>query len=246
MATGADVATKVLDGLRRSATFAPNTNEYHAFLLQLINAAMNETQEAWDWHALRKTATITGSAGTAAYDVDSGGAADIDLGPDARLMWEKRLGGAYADATETSVYVAGAQPQFFDTTDTQEFRLDYVSPETMERLHIMDDDDQQKPTKFTYYSDADDLIVKVWPTPSSVRTWKARFIDPQADMAKTDTFASVTMQVPIRPIWMRALAWAYLDRGEDNPAFTMESADYALQSAIARERSMDDDTGYPV
>jgi hypothetical protein len=247
MATAADVATKVLDGLRRTDTFAPNTDDYHALLLQFINQAMNEVQEAWDWQVLRKTVTVTGVASQAVYGLDSAADADIDIGPEGKIMyWNPGTGGGIL---ETSVRSPGMQPQVWDTTTaTAAFPLKEVSPEQMEYLHISDTNQTaERPGLFAIYRDNDDIFMKVHPTPTGIRTWQLRMLDPQVDIAKTDTMANITMQVPVRPVWMKALAYALVERGEtEQAAFQADRSEYALQSSIALERTDIDDTGFAV
>lgn len=249
MATAAEVATKVLAGLRRSATFDPANNNYHLLILQFINQAMNEAQEAWDWQVLRKTITVTGVGSQSVYTLDTAGESDVDLGPEAKLLYEKTRGGATSGETfESTIRMMGAQPQLWDTTVHPQFRLEEVAPEAMERLHQMDDNvEHEKPSKFTIYRDNDDMFMRVHPTPSGVRTWQGRFLDPQIDILSTDTFANIVMQVPIRPIWMKALWYALIERGEDRDLeVLLDQVNYALASFIALERSDEDDTGYPV
>ncbi len=216
MATTLNLLNEVLTGLRQprlSSGTTEVTKEYHLLLLQFLNTAKDEVEEAWDWHALRNTVTITGTASTSVYTVDTGGQADVDATIQSRLLYSGFTHeGELYETTEKSSLV---KPQVYDTTTaTEAFQLIELTPEQMEFKHLTDDNTEQaKPSHFTIYRDADDLFFRVWPVPSGARTWKVRLLIPQAELDDADV--STTLSVPARPVWQRALHYANAERGEE-------------------------------
>ena len=246
MAVTRDLLNKVLIGLRKPPIDSGTTvvtSGYHKLLLQSINNAKEEAEEAWDWQVLRSTVTVTGIASTATYTLLAANDADKDVSDESRLLYTR----PYPYHNETSIYYDGSLPQVFDVTDAAELRLQEVTPEEMERLHFTDNNETvATPHKFTIYRDTDNTFFKVWPLPTGIRTWKMRFVIPQAELADTDI--TTTLSLPARPVWMRALLYQNAERGEElgAPNSTLgESADEALANAISRERTDADDTGYP-
>lgn len=250
--TALGLLNKVLRGLRRDVQQSTSTTDsYQLLCLQFLNSAKEELEDSWDWHALRQTVTVTISSGTSEYALTESGPADTDVGERSRLLYEKpSMGdGGVELVVETSSYGPGALPQVFDVTDSAEFRLTEVSPERMERLHLTDDNETNKPTHFALYRDADNLIMKVWPTPSGSRTIKMRFVIPQAEIPST-SMTSYQLKIDARSVWTRALHTASQERGEDvgRPLSALErEAMDALFLALDRERlPYVDNTGQPV
>ena len=250
MATALVLLNNVLRGLRRDVvTETSTTNSYHLLLLQFLNLAKERIEEQWDWHAMRQTVTVTVSQGTVEYALTAAGPADVDVGDRARLLYERPALG-YGDASLVStMWVEGSLPQVYDVTDATEYRLNEISPEQMEGLHLGDNDEQNRPTDFTLYRDADNMIMKLWPTPSGSRTLKMRFVIPQAEIPSTGMTA-YTLSIPSRPVWLSALLMAIEERGEESgrPMQSMNREyEDALFLALDRERlAMSDSTGYPV
>jgi hypothetical protein len=249
MAVTRDLLNKVLVGLRKDEIAAATTavtSTYHKLLLQLINTAKENIEDAWDWHTLKTTVTVTGVGGQAAYTLLAANEADVNVGERSRLLYQRR-GQQSGWIPETSVYYTGNLPQVYDTTDSAEFRLWEVTQEEMERLHFTDDDQTvSKPDRFALYRDEDNVFFKVWPTPTGIRTWKLRFVIPQAELTAADI--TTTLSLPAFPVWTRALTLANAERGEELGAPTSVlglSADDALHDAIARERTDEEATSYP-
>lgn len=220
------------------------TDPYQLLLIQYLNMAKDEAEASWDWHALRTTVTLTVSAGTSEYDLLASGPSDVDVGIKARLLYENPVWAGM----ETSKRSQGALPQVFDTTDASEYRLTEVTPEEMERLHFTDNDEQQQPTCFALWRDADNIKVKLFPVPEKSRTVKLRFVIPQAEVPSS-SMATYTLSIPENAVWPKALLMALEERGEDTgrptSAVAMQ-ADRLLADAIAAERTDEDDTGVPV
>jgi hypothetical protein len=245
MATTQALLNKVLIGLRQTQNAdTATTDAYELLLLQYLNEAKEEVEESWDWHALRATVTITLAASTVDYTLTIAGDADVDTTERSRLLYERSPsmgGGEYSSRT------FGDSPQVFDVTDSSEERLTQMGIEQMERMHLMDENETGNPQYFAMYSDGASLKMKVWPTPSAVRTIKARIYNPQAELA-SDSLTTTTLSVPARPVWALALYKANQERGEEiaRPGgFNDLAAHDALAVAISREQTANDITGYP-
>lgn len=252
MATAQDLLNNVLRGLRRDViTATSTTNSYHLLLLQFLNLAKDRIEEQWDWHALRTTVTLTLAASTTSYSLTGTGASDTAVSDRSRLLYERPARYAYESggaSMETTDRIAGSVPQVFDVTDAAESRLDEISPEQMERLHFTDNNETNLPSYFSLSRSAGVITVRIWPTPSAIRTLKMRFVIPQAVIPST-AMTGYTLSIPDRAVWLSALMKATEERGEEagRPLATIER-DYndALYMALDRERLDSDDTGYPV
>ena len=251
MATAQTLLNNVLRGLRRNIeTSSSTTDSYHLLLLQFLNVAKERIEEQWDWHALRQTVTVTVSQSTSEYALTAAGPADVDVGDRARLLYETpaRSSDELSSTVETSDRVSGSLPQVFDVTDSSEHRLIEISPEQMERLHFTDDGEENTPTHFALYRDADNMIMKLYPIPGSARTIKMRFVIPQSEIPST-AMTSYTISIPSRPVWLSALIMALEERGEEAgraPGSIDREYQDALYLALDRERLPSDNTSYPV
>lgn len=246
MATTKTLLNKVLRGLRQfSQIIGDSTNEvtddYRLMILQLLNEAKEEVEEnGWAFYALRNTVTITLSSGTNEYDVTTSGAADVDTNSRSFLLQEKlpMYGG-----TETASNSDASLPQMFDVTTSSERRLQEVTQERIERMHLTDDDRTGQPEYFALWNDGDSLRIKVWPTPDATYTLKARIYIPQDELGSDDL--TTVLSVPERPVWLLALYKANEERGEElgRPESSLARAkDDALANAVANEQTDQDIT----
>jgi hypothetical protein len=136
-------------------------------LVQYLNEAKEEVEEAWEWQALRQTVTVTLAQGTAEYALTAAGAADVNTNDRSKLLYEA---GFHGSARESGSRGFGSLPCVWDVTDQGEYRLSEVNWERMEQLHFTDDDDQQDPQYFAILNDGTNLKIKVWPL---LALWKA-------------------------------------------------------------------------
>jgi len=234
--TSLTLLNNILRGLRKDeiATGTASLSlDYHKTLLDFINTALADAEESHNWDAQRTSVTVTGAASTSEYTLTIAGDADVDVLTGSRLLYDNSWG--------------RRTPQVFDVTDsTQAYRLWEISAEEMESRHRGDANDEvTTPTFFSLYSDNTSLKLRVWPTPSGTPSWLMRFWTPQVPFTAADL--TETIEVPPRPIWLRALFYAQQERGDD--AGTMgssldERADDALRAAIAAEADDDDLTSY--
>lgn len=248
MATCLDLMNKVLIALRQDTLTAGTTStdtKYGLLVHQLVNEAKEEVEESWDWHSLRQTVTVTVAASQVTYTLTSAGDADVDTNYRTKLLYDKGPSYGYS---ETSSRGFGNQPQVFDVTDAGEYRLNEISWERMERMHLTDSDEtSDRLSYFALRNDGTSLIMKVWPTPSEARTIKMRMFIPEAEIASTALTTTIT--VPQRPVYMLAVWKANAERGEEISmpgGFNYDAYMAALSSAIAREQTDDDITSHPV
>lgn len=240
---------KVLVGLRQdqlASNATETTDKYELLILQLVNEAKEEVEEAWDWMALRKTVTVTMAGGTSEYTLLAASDSDIDTNHRSKLLYDKGRSYGYGSG-EGTARGFGDQPQVFDVTDASERRLTELSWERIERLHLTDNDEQRDPIYFAIYNDGTSLKMKVWPTPADARTVVLRVYNPEDEVASDALNTTVT--VPMRPVYTLALWKANAERGEEIAApgqFNQSAYVDALSAAIAREQSMDDITSHPV
>lgn len=244
MATALDIINKVLIGLRQDRLAVSTTevsSKYGLLIHQYVNEAKEEVEEAWQWHALRQTITVTGSAGVYEYTLTSVGDADVDTNERSRLLYQREGGGEYAGRGW------GDQPQVWDTTDQAERRLTERSWEFVERLHITDDDEQNDPCYFALRNNGSNLELMVWPTPADARTFVLRVYVPEPEIASDALGTTIT--VPQRPVYMKALLKANAERGEELAApngISEESYIDALAVAIQREMTHADTTSHAI
>lgn len=239
------LVNNVLRGLRQfgevlASGTTTTTDDYIEFIVQLLNEAKEEVEESgWPWYALRNTVTITLSAGTAEYTLTSAGDADTDTNNRSQLLYE-----SVETRTEGFRNNDRSLPQVFDVTDSGEYRLQEVSQEYIERLHFTDDDEQvETPDRFAIYQSGSSLKMKVYPTPSETRTIKARIYIPEDALLATSLDTSINL--PSRPVWLRALYKANEERGSElgRPGSSLERAyQDAHGSAVGREQRPSDQT----
>jgi hypothetical protein len=217
--TTRDLINKVLRGIRQfglilTSSDSSTTDEYLLMILQFLNEAKEEIEEAgWSWQALRQTVTVTLAQGTTEYDITIAGAADVDTNDRTRLLYENVTYGG-GGGSEGFFASTSSKPMVFDVTDAAEYRLTERTQEYIERMHFTDDDAQHTNVRdFCLYSDGDSIKMKVWPIPAATRTIKLRFYIPQAELAETDL--TTVLSIPGRPVWTLALFKANQERGDE-------------------------------
>lgn len=239
---------KVLRGLRQEALEAATSvisDAYELLILQLLNEAKEEIEEAWDWFALRQTVTVTLADGQSDYTLSAAEDADVDVSDRARLLYAKAVPLSMGTNYETSSRASGNLPQVYDVTDSTEHRLQEIPLEWIERQHLLDNDEEQEPQYFAMYASGGFVKMKVWPTPSEARTLKIRFVIPQAELEADELDTALT--IPSRPVWTLALFKANEERGSElgRPGSSLYMAHVdALYAAKAREQTDSDLTSF--
>lgn len=249
MSTAQDLLNNVLRALRRDVlTTASTTNSYHLLLLQYLNIAKSNIEQQWPWMSLRQTVTVTVTASTQTFTLSAAGAADIDVIEGSRLLYVKRSQFGDADVV-LSEREAGAQPQAFDVTDSDERCLTEMTWEEFERLQLTDAGETDTyPQYFALRYTGGYYQLGIWPMTTSTRTIKMRFAVPQADIPNT-AMTAYTLTIPSLPVWLRALWMAAQERGEDvgRPLSVLDlEAQDALYYALNRERTSQDNTLVPI
>ena len=217
MAQTRELMNKVLRGIRQFGLILDSgttstTDDYLLMILQFVNEAKEEIEEAgWAWQALRQTVTVTLASGTAEYDIEIAGQADVDTNDRSRLLYENVTLFGSSEGFYDSM---ASLPQVFDVTTSSEYRLREVTQEKMERMHFTDNDETQKPLYFAIYTDSDSLKMKVFPTPDATYTLKMRLYIPQAELSSTSLEAT-SLSIPQRPVWTLALFKANQERGDE-------------------------------
>jgi hypothetical protein len=214
--TTRELINKVLRGLRQfglllDAADTSTTDDYLLMILQFVNEAKEEIEEAgWPWQALRQTVTLTLASGQVQYDILSTGEADVDTNDRSRLLYETVSSNG---STENFRIASASLPQVFDVTTSAENRLKEWTQEKMERVHMTDNDETGQPTHFALWSDGDSIKLKVYPTPDGTYTIKLRMYIPQAELTESDL--TTTLSIPSRPVWTKALFKANQERGDE-------------------------------
>ncbi len=246
MATTRTLVNKVLRGIRQFGMIIASgtntiTDDYLLMILQFVNEAKEEIEEAgWAWHALRQTVTLTLSSGTLEYELTSAGPADVDTNDRTRLLYENVNSGVASEGFYESVT---SVPMVFNVTDSAEVRLTERTQEQLERLHFMDNDETGPPQYFSFYTDGDNIDMKIWPTPDDTYTIKLRLYIPQTTLLDTDT--TTTLLIPQRPVWTKALYKANEERGSElgKPGSSLHQAYLdAHWAATGREMTPGDST----
>jgi hypothetical protein len=236
MATTKDLTNKVLRGLRQfgliiASGTSSTTDDYLMMIIQFINEAKEEIEESgWAWQALRNTVTLTLASGTAEYDIEIAGQADVDTNDRTRLLYETTSDFGPNEGFYQSI---SSSPMVFDTTTSSERRLREYTQERIERLHFTDDGETGEAEYFTLYTDGDSMKMKVWPTPDATYTLKLRMYIPQAEL--TNTTLTTVLSIPSRPVWTKALLKANQERGDElgSPGSTLHTAYLDAHGAAA-------------
>jgi hypothetical protein len=247
MATTRDSLNKVLRGLRQFGLIIPSgttsvTDDYLLMLLQFINEAKEEIEESgWCWQSLRTTITLSVVAGQVEYNLLAASEADIDTTDRSRLLYENVTSVGRSEGFFDST---SSKPMVFDVTDATEHRLTERTQEYIERKHFVDNDETQAVLQdFSIYSDADNMRIKLHPTPSEARTVKIRMYNPTTELVSTDL--DTVLSIPFRPIWTLALMKANQERGDElgKEGSVLHIAYLnAHGAAVAREQSPGDIT----
>ena len=227
---------KVLLGLRKDQLNTATTTlaggpDYPKLVLQWLNQAKRDVEEAWNWQQQKSSVTVTGVASQWQYTLISSGDSDTTVPNDSRLVY---------DVTEYERF-----PRVHDVTDSaQTSRLIERPPEFISRSALEFTDTVAEPGYFSVgdLTDADsNMRFQVFPKPAGVRSWRLRFYLPQTELS--ETALTTVLEVPGRPVWLRALFYANQERGEEagRPGSELDrAAEDALRQEIARQVNDDD------
>ena len=258
MATAKEILNKVLLALRRDqVTSDSTTDDDELRVLQHVNSAKREIEDAHDWQALRWSIIATVPSGqqesllTTAL-TDATGVSTIDVSSRSRLLYERsRAAHTAMPGGENSLRLSGAKPQVFQilSANTGEHRLAEMTLEQQRRIDLLDDDETSNVlNSFSLKRQGDYYKLLVRPTPASELSVVLRLVIPQADFTGADL--TTVLSVPATDaVYLRALWYANQERGEElgAPGSTLDlQATRALADAISPELTDEDVTGYAV
>lgn len=207
------IVNRVLERLREDSVAAYNTTTYSTFIAGIVNQVKTEIEEAWQWHALRETFSISTTNNTSQYALTGSrmSAAIID-------GWNTTTGQQLTKGT-----VAGFNSKFFGVGSNS---VQTGSPTQYLKAGL----------DSNY-----DVVVDVWPIPVTGHTDTLKFTVyvPQADLAANATVPLVPQNVLVEETIARALN----ERGDEtapkpNPGETFIMQDL-LDSAISLDQGAD-------
>jgi hypothetical protein len=150
------IVNKVLIRLREAevADFSSPTG-YTELVMDVVNQAKAEIEEAYEWHALRDTYTVSTEDGTVSYAMTGAGSrARVLGGYNSTRVWE----------------LSRATSRFFDDQYFNQSTVQTGSP-----THFIENG----------FDASYDLKVDVWPKPTSVETLTFNLYVPQAALSAT-------------------------------------------------------------
>lgn len=189
------LVNKVLRRLRETEVASVTENTYSTLIGEFVNQAKREVEEAWTWHRLRTTVSITTANGTSSYTLTG-------AGDRFRLLHDPYTG----------------RPDVINTTS--DYYL-HQAPSTawMRQRQLLGTQQNGQPLYFNFNSySSDDPLVDLWPVPTATETISFSMYIPQADLST----GSTTIVVPEEPVILRAWSLAISERGEDQGSISNE------------------------
>lgn len=235
------VVNDVLRRLREDQVTATTDSDYAEMVGQLVSDAYKEVQDQHLWESLKHTINISIEAGRTEYTlsmlIGEGGDVPNDeraCRHDSELLWDE---------------LGNSCPQvwlFDDGSDTTGISPMYVPPERLASLY--NDDTSQTGNDVMYFSvypraftdqDDPDLILEVYPTPTTSRIMRMRFWTAADELDPDGTDDSKRIRIPDRPVYLLALFHALNERGEEigEPGNVAESR-YVDALAFAMEKDI--------
>ena len=202
---------RVLERLRESTVAAYNENTYSTMIAALMNQVKAEIEEAWAWHAMRDTFSVTTVNGTSNYALTSSGMnAQIIDG------WNTTTENKLKRGTN-----AGFNAKFFGTSDP--------------------DDGDPTEYLVTGLDSNYDITVDVWPIPdATTNILKFNVYIPQRDLAADATVPLVPQNLLIEETYARALVEKGEEGATPpQPGTTFIRTDL-LAAAVSRDQGTDE------
>lgn len=230
MATVRTLLNNILRELRDPVIDATTTSldedSYQRLILQFLNQAKEEVEEAWLWKTLRTNITFSTVSGTQDYSLGSGGVGTSATNERSQLIYDK-----YA---RPLVYDRTSKTQLFERTLSETTEL-IAENQTA----------NAKPGVFSQARANTGVTLWIYPAPDAVYSMQATFYVPQDELASSSLTTSLT--VPSRPVWRLALARALGERGGlgDTPERIEMMARADLEAAIMRDVEDADLTAMP-
>jgi len=214
-----DVVNKILIRLRDQAVLSITSTttatggapSYTDTIVRLLNDAKREVEDSFDWIGLQESITITTTSGTSSYDL------------------ENSSQGIYTNQRSRVLDV------YNTTTDV---RLAPRPYEFVRKQNQLSTRTNQEPYSYAIsgVSAKQSLQIVFFDTPDGTYSMSVECVVPQDDLTgNTDYF-----KVPWYPVYLRGLALAIRERGEDEGELSSEvqrAYEKALGDAIAYEQS---------
>lgn len=187
------IVNSVLRRLRESEV-QDFSESYTKLILDFVNEAKREVEDAWNWSMLRTTITIPTSSGTASYSLTGAGQ---------RYRFLPRDDGnvhAYDSTNQGKLYLVEG-----DWVNKQA-HLQTVTPDKPSQFAVVGQDASLDP------------VIKFYPTPNGTYSTQFGLTVPQAELSLTTD----TLSIPWYPVVMGAWAKGISERGEDGGQNTIE------------------------
>lgn len=187
MATALTAVNAVLRRLRE-AQVTDFSSAYAALILDFVNEAKREVEDAWDWTVLRNTLTITTSSGTQTYAIP-----------------------LYANGYDPERWRTNDHDRrMFDSTH-KSYLYPYPADKIEEYKWTTNTTNAVSVNYAVASSDGTNPTVDLYPTPNGAYTLKWPLCTPQLDLINPTDI----IKVPYIPIVLGAWSRAISERGED-------------------------------
>jgi hypothetical protein len=206
------IVNRILERLRESTVAAYNSTDYSTLITAMVNQVKAEIEEAWYWHAMRETFTVTATSANTNYALtDSGMNAVVIDG------WNTTTNRPMDRGT-----VRDFDTYFFGTATVQTGNPEEYIPAGFDSNY--------------------DLTIDIHPKPASDNTLKFTVYVPQDDLAASATVPLVPQNVLIEETIARLLNERGDETApKPLPGQTFILQDL-LAAAVSRDQGRTDDT----
>lgn len=220
MSTALQLVNKVLIELRETQV-SDFSAAYTIFILQKLNQAKREVEDATAWDSLRTVITFPTVSGTETYDLGTGGVGSGGTTNERSYLVKDRCG----------------REMVYDVTSKTQLTLQ--DAEYLRSLSQLDQMTDAQPGPFSLIRASTGYTMRMYPPPNGIYSIKSTWIIPQPDFSSTATVLSV----PEAPVYLKAAAYCAAERGDglgDRAAELMAQAQTALSDAIQYGRDMNE------
>jgi hypothetical protein len=211
------IVNRVLERMRETAVATYSELDYSTFIAGLVNQVKTEIEDAWQWHFMRDTFSVSTTNNTSQYSLTNSRMSAVIVD-----AWNTTTGQQLMKGT-----VDGFNSKFFGVGSTGAVQTG-------------------SPTEYLQagYDANFDIVVDVWPIPitGQLDTLKFNAYVPQADLAADATVPLVPQNVLIE----ETIARAMLERGDESaqqPDPNSPGGKFIrwdlLSSAISRDQGSD-------
>jgi hypothetical protein len=206
------IVNRVLGRLRESSVATYNETDYSTMIAGIVNQVKAEIEDAWHWHSMRETYTVSAVAGTTNYSLTSSGMNAVVLSGWNTTTNQEMKRGSVKEFDE----------RFFGTSTVQ-------TGNPSEYL-------------VAGFDGSLDLTIDIWPAPASANTLKMTVYVPQEDLDGGGAVPLVPQNVLIEETIARALIEKGDETAQQpEPGQTFIKQDL-LDSAISRDMGRTDTT----